>query len=203
MVYLHDSGHTSFENIMALGGAVEVMQHYKEQGIVEHIDVAGGPVDLMIRYVETRAFEAVITHNRYTLVNRSANPLLDSAAERGLALVSAALYGSGMLAKEPDADPRYAYQDAPSDLVEYVRRLAAICPNYEVPLAAAALQFSLRDRCIDTTIIGSSRPERIAQMLHLAAHSIPENFGRNWMHWEAEKTILKRIVFDRCSGEGC
>lgn len=128
----------------------------------------------MIRDVETGAFEAVITHNRYTLVNRSANPLLDVAAARGLAVVNAAPYGSGMLAKGPDAYPRYAYQDAPSDLVEHVRRLAAICQRYDVPLAAAALHFSLRDPRIDSTIVGISRPERIAQTIDLAAHPIPD-----------------------------
>lgn len=175
LVYLHDPEHTTFETIMAPGGAVEVLQRYKEQGVVQHIGVAGGPIDLMIRYVETGAFEAVITHNRYTLVNRSANPLLDIAAARGLAVVNAAPYGSGMLAKGPDAYPRYAYQDAPPELVEHVRRLAAICQRYEVPLGAAALQFSLRDPRIDSTIVGISRPERIAQTLDLAAHRIPDD----------------------------
>ena len=78
---------------------------------------------MSIRYVETGAFEAVITHNRYTLLNRSAEPLIDMASARGLAVVNAAPYGSGILAKGPDAYPRYAYQDAPAEMVERVRRM--------------------------------------------------------------------------------
>jgi D-threo-aldose 1-dehydrogenase len=42
-----------------------------------------------------------------------------------------------------------------------------------VPLAAAALQFSMRDPRIASTIIGMSKPERIAQTLELAAVEIP------------------------------
>ncbi len=174
VVYLHDPEHTSFEQAMSPGGPVEVLRRFKDEGVIEHIGVAGGPVELMIRYVETGVFEAVITHNRFTLVNRTAEPLIDLAARRGLAVLNAAPYGSGMLAKGPDAYARYAYQDAPAALVERVRRMQAICDRYQVPLAAAALQFSLRDPRIVSTIVGMSKPERIAQTIALARHPIPE-----------------------------
>ncbi|MDZ4720345.1 MAG: aldo/keto reductase, partial [Roseiflexaceae bacterium] len=84
-------------------------------------------------------------------------------------------YGSGILAKGPDAYPRYAYQEAPDEMIERTRALNAICQKYEVRLAAAALQFSLRDPRIVSTIVGVSRPERIAQTLDLAAESIPDD----------------------------
>lgn len=174
VVYLHDPEHTSFENAMSRGGPVEVLQRFKDEGVIEHVGVAGGPVELMIRYVETGAFEAVITHNRFTLINRTAEPLIDLAAQRGLAVLNAAPYGSGILAKGPDVYARYAYQDAPPELVERVRRMQAICDRYRVPLAAAALQFSLRDPRIVSTIVGMSKPERIAQTIALARHPIPE-----------------------------
>ncbi len=174
VVYLHDPEHTSFEQIMSPGGALDVLLRFKDEGVIEHVGVAGGPIPLMIRYVETGAFEAVITHNRYTLVNRTAEPLLALAADRGLAVLNAAPYGSGILAKGPDAYARYAYQDASPELVARVRRMADLCQQHNVPLAAVALQFSLRDSRITSTIVGISRPERIAQTLDLSRHPIPE-----------------------------
>ncbi len=174
LVYLHDPEYGDWEEITAPGGAVEVLQRLRAEGVIEHLGVAGGPIDLMIRYVETGAFEAVISHNRYTLLNRLANPLFDMAAERGLAVVNAAPYGSGLLAKGPDAYPRYAYRDAPPAVVESARRMAAVCAEYGVPLAAAALQFSLRDPRIASTIVGMSRPERIEQTIALARQPIPD-----------------------------
>src|SRR5918998_294206 len=109
LVYLHDPEHESFEHMMAPGGPVEVLTGLKEQGEIQHLGVAGGPIDLMIRFLETGLFEAVITHNRYTLVERSADPLFDVAAERKVAALNAAPYGSGILAKGPDAYARYEY----------------------------------------------------------------------------------------------
>lgn len=174
VMHLHDPEHTDFDSVMAPGGPVEVMQRLKEEGVIGHLGVAGGPVDLMIRYVETGAFEALITHNRYTLLNRSADELLGIAAGRGMAVLNGAPYGSGILAKGPDAYARYAYQDAPPEMVERARRMAEICKRYGVPLAAAALHFSLRDPRITSTILGISRPERIEQTLELVRQEIPD-----------------------------
>jgi D-threo-aldose 1-dehydrogenase len=172
-VYIHDPEHTTMEDIMSPGGALAVLKSYKEQGVIEHIGMSGGPIKMLIRYLETGEFSAVETHNRYTLLNRSAGPLLDVATRLGVAVVNAAPYGSGMLAKGPDAYARYAYQDAPPLLVERTRKLAAVCQEYGVPLAAAALQFSLRDPRVTTTVVGMTKPERVAQTVALASHPIP------------------------------
>src|SRR5215204_3392848 len=179
LVHLHDPenlnepGREPFEYMMAPGGPVEALVELKEEGIIEHLGIAGGPVALMIRFVETGLFEAVITHNRYTLVNRSAESLLDVAAQRGVAALNAAPYGSGILAKGPDAYARYEYREAPPEMVERVRATESACQELGVPLAAAALQFSLQDPRMISTIVGMSRPERVKQTLDLATRPIP------------------------------
>jgi len=175
LVYLHDPEETTFELAMAPGGPVEALRRCKEEGLIEHIGVAGGPIDLMIRYVETGAFEAVISHNRYTLLNVAAGRLWDVAVQRGVATLNAAPYGGGMLGKGPGAFPRYAYRGAPDELVARARRIEEICARYDVPLAAAALQFSLRELRVVSTIVGISKPERLEQTLALARHPIPDD----------------------------
>lgn len=173
-VYIHDPEHTTFENVMGPGGPLEVLKRFKEQGVIEHIGMSGGPIKMLIRYLETGEFSAVETHNRYTLLNRSAGPLLDVAVRLGVAVVNAAPYGSGMLAKGPDAYARYAYQDAPPLLIERTRQLAAVCQKFGVPLPAAALQFSMRDPRVTTTVVGMTKPERVAQTLELAGYPLPD-----------------------------
>ena len=173
-VYIHDPEHSTFENVMGPGGPLEVLQSFKEQGVIGHIGMSGGPINMLIRYVETGLFSAVETHNRYTLINRSAGPLLDLCVKMGVAVVNAAPYGSGILAKGPDAYARYAYQDAPAEIVARTRQLAAVCQEFGVPLIAAALQFSTRDPRVTTTVVGMTKPERVQQTIDLAALPIPE-----------------------------
>ena len=129
--------------------------------------------------METGAFDAVITHNRYTLLNRSAEALLAVASARGVAVLNAAPYGSGMLAKGPDAYARYAYQAASDVMVSRTREYSAIAESHGVPLAAVALQFSVRDPRVTSTIIGMTRPERIDQTVELASFLIPDQLWRD------------------------
>ena len=173
LVYLHDPEHISFEEAMQPGGPVEVLQQYKEEGLIAHLGVAGGPIDLMMRFVETGLFEAAISHNRFTLLNREAEPLWEVCVRRGVAAVNAAPYGGGLLAKGPGAYPRYMYSQASPELLRRARQMEEACERYALPLAAAALQFSLRDARIASTIVGMTRPERLAETLKLAQQPIP------------------------------
>lgn len=172
-VYLHDAEWTTFEAAMAPGGPVEILRGYQESGVFDYLGVASGPNNVELQYIETGLFDAVITHNRYTLLNTNANPVIDAAAARGMAVLNAAPYGSGMLSRGPESYPRYAYQQAPEHLIERTRKIREICDRHGIPLAAAALQFSMLDPRITVTIVGMSRPERVTSTVELASIDIP------------------------------
>ncbi|GHO45982.1 aldo/keto reductase [Ktedonospora formicarum] len=185
LVYLHDPEHITFEQAMAPGGPVEVLRQCQEEGLIAHLGVAGGPIDLMTRFVQTGLFEVAISHNRYTLLNRDAHPFWDMCAQHEIAAVNAAPFGSGLLAKGPSTYPRYMYAEANRTLLEQARRIEGLCQQHAIPLAAAALQFSLRDPRIESTIVGMSRPERIDETLALANLPIPQVF---WAELEEMNT---------------
>jgi D-threo-aldose 1-dehydrogenase len=179
LVYLHDPEHISFEEATQPGGPVKVLQQCKEEGLIAHLGVAGGPIDLMIRFVETSLFEAAISHNRFTLLNREAEPFWDACQKHGVAALNAAPYGSGILAKGPGAYPRYMYGQAPEDYLQRAYAIEALCRRYRVPLAAVALQFSLLDPRITSTIVGMSKPERLTETLTLAQTPIPDELWQD------------------------
>jgi aryl-alcohol dehydrogenase-like predicted oxidoreductase len=174
LLHLHDPERISFEAGDAPGGPVEALVDLRERGLVEHLGVAGGPVGLLQRYLDTGEFEVVLSHNRYTLLDRSAEPLFRSAAGRGLGVLNAAPYGGGMLSKGPSVQQKYAYGPRDDQIRKAAEAMEAACRHSDVPLAAAALQFSLRSELIDSTVVGVSSPQRISQTLELAAVAIPE-----------------------------
>src|SRR5437763_3605628 len=171
LVYLHDPEHISFEEAMQPGGPVEVLQQCKEEGLIGHLGVAGGAIDMMIRCVETGLFEAAISHNRFTLLNRKAEPLWEVCARRRAAAVNAAPCASGILAKGPGAYPRYMYGQASPELLRWAMQMEEACKRHGLPLAAAALQFSLRDARVTSTIVGITIPERLTETWYLAPHT--------------------------------
>ena len=143
--------------------------------MIDHLGVAGGPINLMLQYLATDVFDVAISHNSYTLVDQSAEPLLQEAARRNVGFVNGAPFGGGMLVKGPDLVPNYCYAPASEATLKRVREMERLCKAQNVPLAAAALQFSLRDDRIASTIVGMSEPQRIAQTLTLAEWPIPED----------------------------
>ena len=184
VVYLHDPEKITFTEATAPGGAVDALIQLREEGVIKYLGVAGGPIDLMLQYLATGVFETVISHNRYTLVDQSAEPLLNDAVQRGIAFVNAAPYGGGMLVKGPDLVPKYCYQPASADTLDRVRKMQQLCESYAVPLAAAALQFSLRESRIASTIVGITEPDRVEQTLRLAEWPIPDKL------WEDLKPLI-------------
>jgi D-threo-aldose 1-dehydrogenase len=186
LVYLHDPEKITFEEGVAPGGPLEALIALRDEGVIGHLGVAGGPIDLELQYLATEAFDAVISHNRFTLVDQSAEPLLDDAQARGVAFVNAAPFGGGMLVKGPDAVPTYCYAPVSDEVLDRVRLMEALCAEHGVPLAAAALQFSLRDPRVTSTIVGMSEPKRVEQTVELAGFEIPDAL------WDALLPIAHR-----------
>jgi D-threo-aldose 1-dehydrogenase len=184
VLYLHDPEVVGFDAAMAPGGAVEALVAMKEQGIAASIGISGGPVRMLQSFVETDIFDALITHNRYTLVDRSAGDLLDAAAARNVGIANAAPYGGGVLTGDARFQGQYGYRTIRPEVQAAVEAVAALCAEARVSLAAAALQFSMRDPRIHSTIIGATSLDRIDDTLREAGESIPDDI------WAAIDAVL-------------
>ncbi len=175
LMYLHDPEfHLSFAEAMAPGGAIAALTQLRDEGVLGHLGVAGGHVLLLADFIATGLLDVVLCHNRFTLIDRSAEPLMEAARQCGVAFVNAAPYGGGILAQGPDAQPRYAYEPAAAAIRDAVLAMQAACSAHGVPLAAAALQFSVRDPRVASTVVGVSDPGRIEETAALMAHHVPD-----------------------------
>ena len=164
ILHLHDPEYASdLADVTRQGGALDALMRMKEEGLVRAVGLAAGRIDIMMPILRDWNFDALITHNRFTLVNRNAAPMLDLAAARGIAAFNAAPYASGALAKGASSQNRYVYQVATEEVLQPIRRVEEVCARHGIPLGAAALQFSMRDPRIASTICGVSRPERIEE----------------------------------------
>jgi D-threo-aldose 1-dehydrogenase len=175
VLHLHDPERISFDEAMAPLGPVRELIRIQDEGIVGQLGVAGGPVGTLLQYVETGIFEAVLTHNRYTLLDRSAEPLLQSATELGIGVLQAAPFGGGVLAKGVGTYDTYAYTPMTSETRRNAEALTSLCTGSDIPLGAAALQFSLRDDRVTSTVVGVTKPQRIRQLLEWACWPIPDD----------------------------
>jgi D-threo-aldose 1-dehydrogenase len=174
LLHLHDPERISFEEGVAPGGPLEGLVDLRDRGLADHLGVAGGPVGLLQQYLDTGEFEVVLSHNRYTLLDRSAEALFERAAAAGVGAINAAPYGGGMLAKGPATQAKYAYGQRDDRIRAAAEAMQLACLRYGVQLAAAALQFSMRSTTIASTVVGLSSPERVAQTIEAAESTVPD-----------------------------
>jgi D-threo-aldose 1-dehydrogenase len=175
LLHLHDPEHAaSFAEATSRDGALGELFRIKEEGLATAIGLAAGRADMMLPLLRQWDFDAIITHNRFTLANRNADEMLTFCATRGVAVLNAAPYAGGVLAKGSAAFHRYVYQEASEAALTPIRRIEAVCARHGVPPGAAALQFSMRDPRVVSTVCGVSKPERVRQTLEWASFPIPE-----------------------------
>ncbi|MFO1210212.1 MAG: aldo/keto reductase [Amaricoccus sp.] len=174
ILHLHDPERTADpRQVTCKGGALEALFRIKEEGLASAVGLAAGVVDVMMPLMRDWDFDVLITHNRFTPVNRNASPMLDLARERGIAVMNAAPYAGGALAKGA-ANAKYVYMPLTDATKGPIVRIEELCGRYGVPPGAVALQFSMRDPRIASTICGVSRPERVRETLDWGALPVPD-----------------------------
>lgn len=174
LVYLHDPEQHDFDSLAGPGGAVEALMALRDEGVVGHVGLAGGAVQEMSRYLALGGFEVLLVHNRWTLVDRSATDLIAQAEELGVAVVNAAVYGGGLLAK-PGSTTKYGYREASPVTLAAVEAMARLCVEHGTDLATAALQASVRDPRVTMTVVGLSRPSRLDSLVAALEVDLPDD----------------------------
>lgn len=183
LVHLHDPEFHEFDDLTSPDGAVEALVDLRESGVVGAIGLAGGRVQEIARYLALGVFDVLLVHNRWTLVDRSAGPLVAEARDRGMGVLNAAVYGGGILAHQEGGPTTYGYRPAPPQVLAAVEGMRRVCERHGTDLPTASLQFSLRDARFASTVVGMSRPERVAQTVRAAAQPLPDDLFDELETW--------------------
>lgn len=187
IMHLHDPEYASdLKDVTKTGGALDALFRMKEQGLCKAVGLAAGRTDIMMPLLRDYDFDALISHNRFTLLNRHATPMFELAKARNMAVMNAAPYASGILAKGASKAPLYAYMPAGDDIKSRANAIEALCTSHGVPMGAAALQFSMRSPFMTSTICGVTSPERVQQTHDWARVAVPDAL------WDE----LARLPFD-------
>ena len=175
ILHLHDPEHCKdLNDITCKGGALDTLFQLKEEGSVTLVGLAIGKVEMMYDLIQEWPFDVMINHNRFTLLNRQADKLFNLAKKKGIKIFNAAPFCGGILAKGTKETNRLVYQEVSEKKLKPVFDLEKICLKYNIPLGAAALQFSMKDPRISSTIVGITKKSRIGQIVEWSNFEISE-----------------------------
>ncbi|MFP3669993.1 aldo/keto reductase, partial [Priestia sp. SIMBA_032] len=135
---------------------------------------------MLTRFVEQTDVDVVMVAGRFTLLDQSAaDDLLPLAESRGVGVVAAAVYNSGLLSSPAvDAGAKFDYGQAPADVIERARRIAEVCTRHGVELPEAAVQYPLRHPAVTSVVTGMRTADHVTSTVARYRADIPADLWR-------------------------
>jgi L-galactose dehydrogenase len=176
IVLCHDIEFVEMQQIV--DETLPALRKIRDQGKVRFIGVSGYPMKLFKFVLEQTDLDVVLSYNQYTLQNtRLADELIPYLKTKNVGIMNAGPFSARLLTNAPL--PRWLKE--PENVREAARRASLHCADKGVDIAKLALQFSIANSDIATTIAGSANPDNI----------------RKWVEWAAEpidRELLSEVL---------
>jgi D-threo-aldose 1-dehydrogenase len=183
VLHLHDP-----ENFYsdAVGGGYRALDELRGSGAVGAVSVGTNRVDLLGRFAAAGRFDCFLIAGRYTLLDQSAAAeALPMCADRGIGVLAAGVFNSGLLA-DPRPGARFDYAPADRDRLDRAVALRQVCDRYGVPLPAAAIQFTLAHPAVTAVVVGVRTPSEVDDAVAGVRQEIPAGL---WAELRAERLL--------------
>jgi D-threo-aldose 1-dehydrogenase len=158
-------------------GAFKALSELRASGDIRAIGVGVNQPAWAARIIRALDLDCVMIAGRYSLLNQEAqDDLFPLCLERNVGVLAAGPFNGGLLVRGPASGVRYNYSEPPADVVERLGRLQAACRRHEVPIAAAALQFTAAHPAVTSVVAGAMSPDEVKANVGHLRRPIPAAF---------------------------
>ena len=187
VLHIHDPD-DHFEE--AVHGAYPALDRLRREGVIGAVGAGMNQAAMLARFAREADFDCFLLAGRYTLLDQvGLRELLPLCLDRGIAVIAAGVFNSGVLAG-PQPGATYDYSPAGADVLARARRLDDVCCRHGVPLKAAAIQFPFGHPAVVTVLVGCRSAAELEENLRMAEWDIPAAF---WENLKAERLLAKDI----------
>ena len=186
IVYVHDPATDEQMNeIVGPGGAFEALNELKADGAIGAVGLGVRNHRFLTRAIETGGIDAILPSYDYPLLRTSVLPVLQLAAQRGVAVANGSPYAAGLLAMDPEL-ARHRRGATDEDLA-LARQWWSWCGGHEIELGALAVQYSMRCPLIHTTLVGPRTATEVEENVRHATATIADDL---WSQVEELRTQM-------------
>jgi D-threo-aldose 1-dehydrogenase len=178
ILYLHDPD--EFWEQASTSG-VDTLIELRDQGVVGAVGAGMNQSAMLAEFVRRCDIDVVMLAGRYTLLDQGAlDGLIPAASERGVAIVAAGVYNSGILSSPVVVrDAKYDYGSASAEIIDRATQIAAVCQAFGVDLPEAAIRFPLLRPEVASVVVGARTDAQVLSNLARYRAAIPAAL---WTH---------------------
>jgi D-threo-aldose 1-dehydrogenase len=173
MLFLHDA-EKHFEAALRTG--YPALAELRAEGVVGAIGAGMWHAGMLTRLVQEGDVDVVMLSGHYTLLQHGAlDDLLPACAERGVSVLAASIFNSGLLATpRPAEGAHFDYAPASQELLRRAHRAADVCEAHGVTLPQVAMAFPLRHPVVAGIVVGMRTAEEVRSNLDSFGVEIPD-----------------------------
>ncbi|WP_284646114.1 aldo/keto reductase [Paenibacillus silviterrae] len=161
ILFLHDLEFVPFEQAE---GAFTALRHLKEAGKIRYYGVSGLPLSLFEKAIGYTELDAILSYCHYSLNDTSLLELLPLLESRNIGLINASPLSMGLLSTRPVPN----WHPAGEEIRAVCKQAAVFCAEQGADLTKLAIQFSVSDERIPTTLVSTANPENITKNIEWA-----------------------------------
>ncbi len=169
IIHIHDIEYQNRRHTeWALTEGIDTVHQLKKEGRIGAVSFGIYPMDLWHRIFEGYQIDAALVHNHYCLNDNSLLHLLRVAKQKGIGIINASPFGSGLLTDKGPADWHPANKEERAVFIQ----AAVLCKQHETSIAKLAMQFSSQHADIPTTMFSSSNPQSVLRNIKWSEESL-------------------------------
>lgn len=152
---LHDIEYAPLE--MIINQSLPALEKLKQSGTIRYYGITGYPLHIFRTVAKKAHLDTIQSYAHYTLQNSSLTSILPMMQMKGIGVMNASPLSMGLLTSRGP----FPWHPADEGIKTNCKRAVDFCKVRGLDLAELALQFSLLNEQVATTIIGTARPESI------------------------------------------
>ncbi len=179
IVFLHDIEYDGGKYLnIAMNQGLKALKRLKNDGKIRFFGISCYSIEVLHKVLDNYDIDAVLIHNHYTLINNELLELIPKVKSKGIGLVSASPFASGLLTRKGPPD---WYPVTKKELC-HVKQALDFCNAKKISIEKIALQFSLGNSEIPTTLFSCTDQKTLDQNI-------------DWI----EEPVNEKMIEDICS----
>ncbi|MFD2118122.1 aldo/keto reductase [Paenibacillus yanchengensis] len=156
-LFLHDIEFRPLDAIVE--ESIPALERLKQQGKIRFAGISGFPMATFEKVLQQVDVDAILSYCHYSLNDNRLLELLPLLEEKQVALINASPLSMGLLSTQGPP----TWHPAGAEIVEASKRAADFCHANGLNLSKLAVQYSLHNEKIPTTLVSTTKPENILQ----------------------------------------
>ncbi|MEP0315131.1 aldo/keto reductase [Hyphomonas sp.] len=170
--FQHGDENTRYFKDLADGG-YRALDELRAGGVVKAIGLGVNENQVCLDALQIGDWDVFLLAGRYTLLEQTPlDHLFPACSKAGTSIICGGPFNSGILVGRE----MWNYGKAPREVVDKVRAIGAVADAFEIPMAAAALQFPLASDTVTSVIPGPRSSAELHDILRWLDVDIPPAF---------------------------